>query len=29
MRRLWLLFAQTITVGLAIWFIVISLKPEW
>ncbi|MBS0307472.1 MAG: Do family serine endopeptidase [Proteobacteria bacterium] len=29
MRRLWLLFAQTITVGLAIWFIVASLKPEW
>lgn len=29
MRRLWLLFAQTVTVGLAIWFIVISLKPEW
>lgn len=29
MRRLWLLFAQTVTVGLAIWFIVASLKPEW
>lgn len=29
MRRLWLLFAQTVTVGLAIWFIVTSLKPEW
>jgi len=29
MRRLWLLFAQTATVGLAIWFIVASLKPEW
>jgi serine protease DegQ len=29
MRRLWLLFAQTITVFLAIWFIVASLKPEW
>ncbi|TXI96012.1 MAG: 2-alkenal reductase, partial [Burkholderiaceae bacterium] len=29
MRRLWLLFAQTITVGLALWFIVTSLKPEW
>jgi serine protease DegQ len=29
MRRLWLLFAQTATVGLAIWFIVTTLKPEW
>ena len=29
MRRLWLLFAQTVTVGLAVWFIVMSLKPEW
>ncbi|MEN3297546.1 MAG: serine protease DegQ, partial [Burkholderiales bacterium] len=29
MRRFWLLFAQTVTVGLAIWFIVASLKPEW
>ena len=29
MRRLWLLFAQTITVCLAIWFVVVALKPEW
>ncbi|HCY61827.1 MAG TPA: 2-alkenal reductase [Oxalobacteraceae bacterium] len=29
MRRYWLLFAQTVTVGLALWFIVASLKPEW
>lgn len=29
MRRLWLLFAQTATVGLALWFIVTTLKPEW
>ena len=29
MRRFWLLFAQTVTVGLAVWFIVITLKPEW
>ncbi|MBC3918418.1 Do family serine endopeptidase [Undibacterium sp. CY18W] len=29
MRRLWLLFAQTVTVGLAIWFIVTTLKPAW
>ena len=29
MRRLWLLFAKTATAGLAIWFIVTTLKPEW
>ncbi|MBR7794343.1 Do family serine endopeptidase [Undibacterium sp. FT147W] len=29
MRRLWLLFAQTVTVGLAVWFIVTTLKPGW
>ncbi len=29
MQRLWLLFAQTITIGLALWFITITLKPEW
>jgi serine protease DegQ len=29
MRRLWLLFAQTVTVGLAIWFIVATLQPDW
>jgi len=29
MRRLWLLFAQVVTVGLAIFFIVMTLKPEW
>ena len=29
MRRLWLLFAQTITIGLAIWFIVVTLQPDW
>lgn len=29
MRRLWLLFAQTVTIGLAIWFIVATLKPDW
>jgi len=29
MRRLWLLFAQTVTVSLAILFIVTTLKPEW
>ncbi|HTD02935.1 Do family serine endopeptidase [Undibacterium sp.] len=29
MRRLWLLFAQTVTIGLALWFIVTTLKPDW
>ncbi|WP_050464233.1 Do family serine endopeptidase [Herbaspirillum autotrophicum] len=29
MRRFWLLFAQTVTVGLAVWFIVATLKPDW
>jgi len=29
MRRLWLLFAQTATVGLAIWFVIVTLKPQW
>lgn len=29
MQRLWLLFAQTATVGLALWFVVITLKPDW
>ena len=29
MKRLWLLFAQTVTVLLAAWFVTITLKPEW
>ncbi|MFZ1180483.1 MAG: Do family serine endopeptidase [Herbaspirillum sp.] len=29
MQRFWLLFAQTVTVGLALWFIVVTLKPDW
>ncbi len=29
MRRLWLIFAQTVTVGLAVVFVVSTLKPEW
>jgi serine protease DegQ len=28
-RRLWLLFAQTVTVGIALLFIVQTLRPEW
>jgi serine protease DegQ len=29
MRRLWLIFAQTVTVSLAVLFVVSTLKPEW
>jgi serine protease DegQ len=28
-NRLWLLFAQTVTILLAAWFIVVTLKPSW
>jgi Do/DeqQ family serine protease len=29
MKHIWLLFAQTVTVLLAAWFIIATLKPEW
>ena len=29
MRRYWLFFSQTVTVLLAIWFIVATLQPQW
>ena len=29
MRRLWLIFAQTVTVSLAVLFVITTLKPEW
>ncbi|MGL6113330.1 MAG: trypsin-like peptidase domain-containing protein, partial [Rubrivivax sp.] len=29
MRKLWLLFAQTVTVALALWFVLATLKPHW
>jgi serine protease DegQ len=29
MRRLWLIFSQTVTVCLAVYFVVLTLKPEW
>ena len=29
MRRLWLIFAQAVTVGVALLFVVSTLKPEW
>jgi serine protease DegQ len=29
MRRYWLLFSQAVTVALAAWFVVATLKPDW
>ncbi|WP_426207649.1 Do family serine endopeptidase [Massilia sp. TWP1-3-3] len=29
MRRYWLLFAQTVTVALALYFVAATLRPEW
>ncbi|TSE31598.1 Periplasmic pH-dependent serine endoprotease DegQ [Tepidimonas thermarum] len=29
MKRLWLLFSQTVTVLLAVWFVIATLKPHW
>ena len=29
MRRYWLLFAQTVTVALALYFVVAAVRPEW
>jgi Do/DeqQ family serine protease len=29
MKRQWLLFSQTVTVLVAMWFVVVTLKPEW
>ncbi len=29
LRRLWLLFAQTVTIALALWFVLATLKPHW
>jgi serine protease DegQ len=28
-NRLWLLFAQTVTILFAVWFIAVTLKPNW
>lgn len=28
-NRLWLLFAQTVTILFAAWFIIVTLKPSW
>ena len=29
MRKAWLLFSQTVTVAVALLFVVATLKPEW
>jgi Do/DeqQ family serine protease len=29
MRRLWLIFAQTVTIGLAACFVAVMFRPEW
>src|SRR5574343_651817 len=29
MHRLWLIFAQAVTVSLAVLFVLLTLKPEW
>ena len=29
MKRFWLLFSQSVTVLLAVWFVVATLKPQW
>lgn len=29
MKRLWLVFAQTVTVALGVWFVLATLKPQW
>ena len=29
LRRYWLLFAQTVTIALAAWFVVAAMRPEW
>ncbi|MFJ4292481.1 Do family serine endopeptidase [Cupriavidus sp. NPDC089707] len=29
LRRFWLFFAQAVTVVLAVWFVVATLKPDW
>jgi S1-C subfamily serine protease len=29
MKRLWLVFAQTVTVLLALYFVVLTLRPDW
>lgn len=29
MKRLWLIFSQVVTACLAVWFVLVTLKPEW
>jgi S1-C subfamily serine protease len=29
MKKIWILFSQTVTVLLAVWFVVATLQPNW
>ena len=29
LRHFWLIFAQAVTVCIAVWFVVTTLKPDW
>ena len=29
LRRLWLLFAQVVTIALALYFVIAALRPDW
>ena len=29
MRRFWLLFAQTVTIALGLYFVAAALRPDW
>ena len=29
MKKIWILFSQTVTVLLAVWFVVTTLQPTW
>jgi Do/DeqQ family serine protease len=29
MRRIWLIFSQTVTVLVAAWFVIVTFKPQW
>ena len=28
-KRIWIIFSQTVTIAVAIWFVVATLQPEW
>lgn len=29
MKRIWILFSQAVTVLLAVWFVIVTLQPQW